>query len=123
MRVGIGYDIHRLEPGDGLMLAGVRIPRPYPAVGPSDGDVGLHAICDALLGAAAAGDIGEMFPDSDPRHRGRDSSGFVREILALPKLVPWRLANVDVNVIAEAPRLTAYKPEMRARLAELLGLS
>lgn len=122
-RVGIGYDIHRLEPGEGLALAGCRVPCPYRAVAHSDGDVVLHALCDALLGAVGAGDLGEHFPDTDPAHRGRDSAGFVRAVLALPALAPWRLANLDVNVIAQAPRLLEHKPRMRARLAELFALS
>jgi 2-C-methyl-D-erythritol 2,4-cyclodiphosphate synthase len=121
-RVGIGYDIHRLEPGDGLMIAGVRVPCPYRAVAHSDGDVVLHALCDALLGAAACGDLGEHFPDTDPAHRGRDSAEFVRHVLALPALAPWRLVNLDVNIIAQAPRLGDHKPAMRARLAELFSL-
>ena len=118
-RVGIGYDIHRLEPGEGLVIASVRVPCPYRVVAHSDGDVVLHALCDALLGAVAAGDLGEHFPDTDPAHRGRDSREFVRAVLALPALAPWRLANLDVNVVAQAPRLAAHKPAMRAALAEI----
>lgn len=121
-RIGIGYDIHRLEAGDGIVLAGVRVPCAYRVVAHSDGDVVLHALCDALLGAVAAGDLGEHFPDTDPAHRGRDSGWFLAHVLALPALRPWRIANVDVNVIAQAPRLEACKPALRARLAELLGL-
>lgn len=125
-RVGIGYDIHRLEadagPQAGLAIGGVRVPGPWRAVAHSDGDVVLHALCDALLGAAAAGDLGEHFPDSDPAHRGRDSAWFVARVLALPQLAPWRLANLDVNIIAEVPRLTPHKPAIRARLAGLFGL-
>ena len=121
-RVGLGYDIHRLESGEGFMLAGVRIPCEFRVVAHSDGDVVLHALCDALLGAVGAGDLGEWFPDTDGAHRGRDSSEFVREILASPQLANWRVVNVDVNVIAQAPRLMAHKPAMRTRLAELFGL-
>ena len=121
-RVGLGYDIHRLEPGEGFMIAGVLVPCPYRVVAHSDGDVVLHALCDALLGAVGAGDLGEHFPDTDAAHRGRDSAEFVRIVLALPQLAPWRLANLDVNVIAQAPRLSAFKPAMRARLAELFDL-
>ena len=115
-RIGIGYDIHRLEPGDGLVLAGVSVPCPYRAVAHSDGDVVLHALCDALLGATGAGDLGEHFPDTDPRWAGRPSSELVRAVLALPRLQPWRLVNLDVNLIAQAPRLTEYKAAMRRRL-------
>ena len=121
-RVGIGYDIHRLEPGDGIVLANVRVPCPYRVVAHSDGDVVLHALCDALLGAVSAGDLGEHFPDTDAAHRGRDSAEFVRHILALPELAGWRLGNLDVNVIAQAPRLLALKPAMRERLADLFAL-
>jgi 2-C-methyl-D-erythritol 2,4-cyclodiphosphate synthase len=121
-RIGIGYDIHRLEAGDGFMLAGVRVECPYRVVAHSDGDVVLHALCDALLGAVAAGDLGEHFPDTDAAHRGRDSAEFVRAVRALPQLAGWRLVNLDVNVIAQAPRLAEHKPAMRRRLAELFGL-
>ena len=121
-RVGIGYDIHRLEAGDGIMVANVRVPCPYRVVAHSDGDVVLHALCDAILGALAAGDLGEHFPDTDAQHAGRDSAEFVQAVLALPVCAPWQLVNLDVNVIAQAPRLLAYKPAMRQRLAELFGL-
>jgi 2-C-methyl-D-erythritol 2,4-cyclodiphosphate synthase len=122
-RVGIGYDIHRLDAGDGIMLAGVCIPCSYRVVAHSDGDVVLHALCDALLGAVAAGDIGEHFPDRDPHNAGRDSREFIKAVLMLPQLQDWRIENVDVNIIAEAPRLETYKPAMRSQLADLLGLS
>lgn len=125
-RIGLGFDIHRLEAdpsaGAGVMLGGVRVPCPYRVVAHSDGDVVLHAICDALLGAVAAGDLGEHFPDNDPSHRGRDSAWFVERVLALPALAGWRIANVDVNIIAEAPRLMAHKPAIRTRVGDLLRL-
>ncbi len=125
-RVGIGYDIHRIEsdasPEAGLILAGVKIPCPWKVIAHSDGDLVLHALCDALLGAVAAGDLGEQFPDTDPAHRGRDSTEFLAHILALPVLNGWRIGNVDINVIAQVPRLSAHKPGMRQRLAELLAL-
>lgn len=121
-RVGIGYDIHRLEPGSGVMVAGVLVPCGFRVVAHSDGDVVLHALCDAMLGAVAAGDLGEHFPDNDPAHAGRDSSEFVRAVFALPAMKPWRLANLDVNIIAQAPRLMEHKPAMRERLAELFRL-
>lgn len=123
---GIGYDIHRMEAdagtGAGIILAGVRVPCPYRLIAHSDGDVVLHALCDALLGAAGAGDLGKIFPDSDPRHRARDSSEFVREVLVLPALKPWRVCNIDINIIAQEPRLTPYKALMRERIAELVHL-
>jgi 2-C-methyl-D-erythritol 2,4-cyclodiphosphate synthase len=125
-RIGLGFDIHRLEPdasaGAGVALGGLRVPCPWRVVAHSDGDVVLHALCDALLGAVAAGDLGEHFPDSDPAHRGRDSAWFVAHVLALPQLAGWRIANLDLNIIAEAPRLMPHKPAIRARLAELLRL-
>jgi 2-C-methyl-D-erythritol 2,4-cyclodiphosphate synthase len=125
-RIGLGFDIHRLEadpsPDAGLALGGVRVPCPWRVVAHSDGDVVLHALCDGLLGAVAAGDLGEHFPDNDPAHRGRDSAWFVAHVLALPQLTAWRLVNVDVNIIAETPRLMAHKPAIRARVAALLGL-
>lgn len=125
-RIGIGFDIHRLDqdsfPGAGVVLGGVRVACPYRVVAHSDGDVVLHAVCDALLGAVAAGDLGEHFPDTDPAHRGRDSAWFVQSVLALPALAGWAIANLDVNILAEAPRLMAHKPAIRARVAELLRL-
>lgn len=122
-RIGLGYDIHRFEAGDGFRLASIWIPCAYRVIAHSDGDVVLHAVCDALLGAVAAGDLGERFPDTDKRHSGRASSEFVREILALPELLPWRVVNCDVNIIAQEPRLMAHKPAMRTALADLLGVA
>ena len=125
-RVGIGYDIHRLEadeaPDAGIMLANVRVPCPYRLIAHSDGDVVLHALCDAMLGAVGAGDLGEHFPDTEAAHRGRNSAEFVHAVLALPALAGWRLGNLDVNVIAQAPRLLLHKPAMRARLGALFNL-
>lgn len=125
-RIGLGFDIHRLEAdpsaGAGVALGGIRVPCPWRVIAHSDGDVVLHALCDGLLGAMAAGDLGEHFPDSDPAHRGRDSAWFIAYVLALPRLMPWRLVNVDVNIIAETPRLMAHKPAIRTRVAELLHL-
>ncbi len=125
-RIGLGFDIHRLEsdpgPDAGVMLGGVHVPCPWRVIAHSDGDVVLHALCDALLGAVAAGDLGEHFPDHDPSHRGRDSAWFVERVLALPQLAVWRLGNIDVNIIAETPRLMPHKPAIRARVAAILRL-
>ncbi len=125
-RIGLGFDLHRLEadtsPAAGIALGGVRVPCPWRVVAHSDGDVVLHALCDALLGAVAAGDLGEHFPDSDPSHRGRDSAWFVGQVLALPQLAGWRIANLDVNIIAETPRLMPHKPAIRERVRGLLQL-
>jgi 2-C-methyl-D-erythritol 2,4-cyclodiphosphate synthase len=122
MRVGIGYDIHRLEAGSGITLGGVLIPCPYRLIAHSDGDVLLHALCDALLGATGAGDLGEHFPDSDPAHAGRDSTAFLAAVLALPALRPWQIGNLDCNIIAQVPRLADHKAAIRQRLAELVRL-
>jgi 2-C-methyl-D-erythritol 2,4-cyclodiphosphate synthase len=125
-RIGIGYDIHRLEtdpsPTAGIMIANICVPCPYHIIAHSDGDVVLHALCDALLGAVAAGDLGEHFPDTNDIHRGRNSAEIVRTILQMPELLPWQLVNIDVNIIAQAPRLMDYKPAMRTRLQQLFDL-
>lgn len=122
-RIGIGFDIHRLEAGNGIVLGGVSIPCAYQLIAHSDGDVVLHAICDALLGAVAAGDIGEHFPDTDAAHSKRPSSEFVHSVLALPELAPWLISNIDVNIIAEAPRLAAHKTAIRESVAAICGLN
>jgi 2-C-methyl-D-erythritol 2,4-cyclodiphosphate synthase len=121
MRVGIGYDVHALGPGDHVMLGGVRIAHDAGVVAHSDGDVLLHALCDALLGAMGLGDIGEHFPDTDPRWKGADSRQFLRHCASLLAERGWRLVNADATVVAEAPRLAAHRAEMRARIAADLG--
>lgn len=124
-RIGIGFDIHRLEPtaDGGIVLGGVAIPCPYRTVAHSDGDVVLHALCDALLGAVAGGDLGELFPDTEAAHAGRDSADFVRIVRARPELAPFRLVNLDVNIVAQEPRLGPHKPAIRRRLGELFALA
>ena len=126
MRIGLGYDIHRLQPlatGNGeIWLGNVAVPAPYRLVAHSDGDVVLHALCDALLGAVAAGDIGEWFPDTDAQHAGQNSAELLQIVLESTELSPWHIANVDVNIIAQTPRLGEYKPLIRQRLQELLAL-
>jgi 2-C-methyl-D-erythritol 2,4-cyclodiphosphate synthase len=117
MRVGIGYDVHAFGPGDHVMLGGVRIAHDAGVVAHSDGDVLLHALCDALLGAMGLGDIGEHFPDSDPRWKGADSRQFLRHCACLLTERGWRLVNADTTVVAEAPRLGEHRTEMRARIA------
>jgi 2-C-methyl-D-erythritol 2,4-cyclodiphosphate synthase len=121
-RVGIGFDVHRLEPGDGVVLGGVRIACPYRIVAHSDGDVLVHALCDALLGAAGLGDIGRLFPDSDPRYAGADSRGLLREVVARVKAAGWRPVNADLTLVAQAPKIAPHAPAMRARLAADLGI-
>jgi 2-C-methyl-D-erythritol 2,4-cyclodiphosphate synthase len=123
MRVGIGHDTHRLEAGRPLILGGIRIPHPRGLAGHSDADVVLHALTDALLGAASLGDIGDAYPDTDPAYRDCDSSLFVRETLARLNQGGWRVVNVDVIIFAQAPKLGPVKAQIRDRLAELLELA
>jgi 2-C-methyl-D-erythritol 2,4-cyclodiphosphate synthase len=121
-RVGIGYDVHALGPGDHLMLGGVRVPHGQGVRAHSDGDVIIHALCDALLGAAALGDIGQHFPDTDPRWRGAASEQFLREVVSMLAARGWRPLNVDVTLVAERPRLGGHRAAMQQTMAALLGL-
>ncbi|MFP4056422.1 MAG: 2-C-methyl-D-erythritol 2,4-cyclodiphosphate synthase [Candidatus Brocadiia bacterium] len=123
MRVGLGYDIHRLVPERPLRLGGVDVPSPLGLLGHSDGDVLLHALCDALLGAAALGEIGELFPDDDPAWQGADSARLVGIALEKVRRAGLGPVNVDANVLAQKPRLGAHREAMGARIAQLLGLS
>ena len=120
MRIGHGYDIHRLVDGRPLLLGGVHVPSPQGLQGHSDGDVVMHALCDAVLGALGAGDIGQHFPDSDERYRGIASGELLRRVTVLMRNAGWRVGNVDVTIVAERPRLAPYRDPIRARLAELL---
>src|SRR5690349_20489278 len=117
MRIGHGFDVHRLESGEGVTLGGVFIECPYQTVAHSDGDVLIHALCDALLGAAGLGDIGRWFADTDERWRGVESRVFLREVLRMVDRANWRVGNVDLTLIAEEPRIAAYVPNMRRALA------
>ena len=121
MRIGFGYDIHAFGAGKHVMLGGVDIPHDRGIVAHSDGDVLLHALCDALLGAMALGDIGQHFPDSDPRWKGVASALFLRRCAELMHEHGWRLVNADVTVLAERPRLGNHRPAMRANIAHALG--
>lgn len=121
-RIGIGHDTHRLASGGPLRLGGVTIPYQQHLVGHSDADVLLHAVTDALLGAAALADIGELFPNTDPANRGLDSAQMLRAALAKVSEAGYRVANVDAVVFAEAPKLSPYKGAIRQRLAELLEI-
>jgi 2-C-methyl-D-erythritol 2,4-cyclodiphosphate synthase len=121
MRVGIGYDVHAYADGDHVTLGGVRIPFGRGVRAHSDGDVALHALCDALLGAMGLGDIGEHFPDSDPRWKDADSRLFLRHCAALVREHGWRFVNADLTILAEAPRIGPYRANMRQHIADDLG--
>lgn len=123
LRVGQGYDVHAFTDGDHVTLGGVKIPHTAGVRAHSDGDVLLHALCDALLGAAALGDIGMHFPDTDPRWRGADSRAFVRHVHALLRDRGFSVVNVDATVLADAPRLGKHRETMRANIAADLGLA
>lgn len=122
MRIGHGYDVHRLIPGRALILGGVRLDYPLGLDGHSDADVLTHAVMDALLGAAAMGDIGQHFPDSDDRFLGADSIGLLKEVCRLVHEKGYRVVNVDCTVIAQRPKLAGYIPAMRLRLAAAMQL-
>ena len=122
IRIGHGYDVHRLVPGRRLVLGGVDIPYEKGLLGHSDADVLTHALMDALLGAAALGDIGGMFPDSDPACEGADSIQLLRTVCAALHASGYRLCNADCTVIAQAPKVKPFVPAMRAALAEACGV-
>ncbi|MCS6999475.1 MAG: 2-C-methyl-D-erythritol 2,4-cyclodiphosphate synthase [Bacteroidota bacterium] len=123
MRIGFGIDIHRYCDGDHVMLGGIRIPSPIGIQAHSDGDVVLHALCDALLGAAALGDIGEHFPDTDPRWKDTASSAFVEYTIALLQQQQLQVVNLDISIVAEQPKISPYKRAIRERIAELCSVS
>lgn len=123
MRVGHGFDAHRFMPGDHLFLGGVKIAHYLAVEAHSDGDVILHALCDALLGAAGLGDIGEHFPPTDPQYKDMDSRGFVRIVQALLRKNHWTVANVDITLVAQMPRIKPYKLQMRENIAQDLTIS
>jgi 2-C-methyl-D-erythritol 2,4-cyclodiphosphate synthase len=122
IRIGQGFDVHAFGEGDHVMLGGVRIPHSRGVLAHSDGDVVLHALCDALLGALALGDIGRHFPPTDERWRDADSRAFVRHCTALVRERGWRVANVDATVLAERPKVGPHAELMRGRIAEDLGI-
>ncbi|HUH36347.1 MAG TPA: 2-C-methyl-D-erythritol 2,4-cyclodiphosphate synthase [Spongiibacteraceae bacterium] len=121
MRIGHGYDVHRFGAGDHVVLGGVHIPHDRGLLAHSDGDVVLHALCDALLGACALGDIGRHFPDTDAAYAGADSRGLLRRVMALVHARGYVLGNADLTVIAQAPRLAAHIDTMRERIAQDVG--
>lgn len=120
-RIGTGYDVHRLVEGRRLVLCGVEIPSELGLLGHSDADVAVHALMDAILGALALGDIGKLFPDSDPQYKGADSMKMLAEVISRMASCGYALGNLDVTIIAERPKLAKYIPEMRRRLAEAFG--
>ena len=123
IRVGYGYDVHRYAEGRELILGGITVPAPRGLLGHSDADVLLHAIADALLGAAAMRDIGYHFPDTDPRYAGADSMILLREVLMLLRERGYRVGNIDATIVAEVPKLNPFIPRMQERIAETLDLS
>ncbi len=123
MRIGHGYDLHALAPGRRLVLGGVEIPHSHGPLAHSDGDALLHALADALLGAAALGDIGEHFPDTDPAFAGADSRVLLRRVVALVRAAGYAVANVDATVLAQQPKLAPHRDAMRANIAADLGIA
>lgn len=121
-RVGLGHDTHRLAANRALILGGVRIEHERGLLGHSDADILLHAVTDALLGAAGMGDIGDAFPDTDPAYAGIDSAVLLAGALARVRAAGWQPVNLDCTIFAQRPKLATHKPAIRQRLAELLGL-
>ena len=122
-RIGVGYDIHKVRAGRRLVLGGVEIPWEKGLEGHSDADVLLHALCDALLGAAGLGDIGQYFPPSDPQWKDYDSREFVKKVYSKIKALGWKVVNIDSIIIAQAPKLSPYYGVMQERIAELVEVS
>ena len=121
-RIGSGYDVHKLVEERRLILCGVEVPYELGLLGHSDADVALHALMDALLGAAALGDIGKHFPDTDMDFKGADSVKLTEHVVAMLKERGWQINNVDVTIIAQRPKLAGYIPAMRAKVAQVLGI-
>ena len=121
-RIGHGYDAHRVEAGEGMSLGGVFIPCAYKLIAHSDGDVLIHALCDALLGACALGDIGKFFPDSDAKFKGIDSRQLLREVVQRVSDAGYTVANADLTLVAEVPKVAPHVDLMRTRLASDLGV-
>lgn len=123
MRIGHGFDVHRFGPGAAVTLAGVKIPHSAALVAHSDGDVVLHALCDALLGAAALGDIGRHFPDTDDRFKDADSRELLRDVVARIAALDYAVGNADITVVAQAPKLATHIDAMVANIATDLGVA
>lgn len=122
MRIGHGYDVHRLVEGRKLILCGVDIPHTLGLLGHSDADVATHAVADAILGAARLGDLGKLFPDTDPAYEGADSLRLLSEVMRLARERGYRLVDCDCTIAAQAPKLAPHRDEMRANLARALGV-
>jgi len=122
-RIGIGFDLHRLQPGNQLIIGGISIPHERSLVGHSDGDVLIHAVTDALLGACGLGNIGEIFPDTDPRFKGISSVHFLKRTAELIRKKGYEIGNIDSNILAERPKLMPYFPQMQLSMAEALHVS
>jgi 2-C-methyl-D-erythritol 2,4-cyclodiphosphate synthase len=120
--VGLGYDLHKLALGRKLFLGGVEIPSDLGCIAHSDGDVVLHALCDALLGAAALGDIGEHFPNNDLRYKDASSSMFVEAVLNLPEMKKYEIVNIDVTIVLETPKLSSYKHSIKESIASICSI-
>ena len=122
IRMGLGYDVHRLTEGRDLIIGGVKIPYELGLLGHSDADVLLHAVMDALLGAAALGDIGQHFPDNDPAYAGADSLALLRAVGRILSDAGWTVGNIDATIIAQRPKMAPHRERMRANIAEALGI-
>ena len=122
MRIGTGYDVHALGEGLPLWIGGVKIPHTHGLIGHSDADVLLHAVCDALLGAAALGDIGQHFPDTDPRYAGISSLKLLAEVGRLIARHGYKVGNIDATIVAQAPKMAPYIETMRDNIASTLGI-
>ena len=123
VRIGFGYDVHRLVTGRTLILGGVKIPHPYGLFGHSDADVITHALCDAILGAAALGDLGRHFPDSDPRYAGISSIKLLEEVVRKITSSGWKLGNADITLVAQSPKIASFVTEMEKNISEACRVS
>ena len=119
-RIGQGFDVHRLVENRKCILCGVEIPHNKGLLGHSDADVAVHALMDAILGAVAAGDIGQLFPDKDPEWKGADSMELLAKVLSHPLVAPYRVVNADITIIAQEPKIAPYREAMQKRLAEIM---
>ena len=123
LRVGFGFDVHRLDEGQPFFLGGIKIPHSKGAVGHSDADVLIHTICDAILGAADLRDIGFHFPDSNEKYKGIDSKILLKDVMALVRKEGYELSNVDATIALQVPKVNPYVPEMKSVLAQIMGVT